>query len=62
LTEKTKTFLKRGGIILAVFILYCALFGALINPQGEPLIPILAVAATTVTAFVAFRLAKKFNL
>jgi len=63
LTEKNKTLLKRGGIILAVFVLYCALFGAIVNQsENAPLIFILAVAATTVTTFVAFRLARKFNL
>jgi len=63
LTDKTKTFLKRGGLILAVFILYCALFAVLINQESAaPFVPILALAATTVTVFVVFRFAKKFNL
>jgi hypothetical protein len=63
LNDKTNTFFKRGALILAVFILYCALFAALINQESAaPMIPILAVAATTVTVFVVFRFAKKFNL
>ncbi|PYU19215.1 MAG: hypothetical protein DMG32_24925 [Acidobacteria bacterium] len=62
MTDKTKGFLKCAGLTLVVLILYLALFASII-PQAsdQPAVPILAVAATAVTVFVALRLAKKFN-
>ena len=63
MTDKTKTLLKRGGLTLAVFVLYCALFAAIISHDSDtPAIPFLAAAATALTVFVALRVAKKFNL
>jgi hypothetical protein len=58
-----KIALTRAILVLAVFVLYLPLFADITHQYaGSPISLIFPAAATTLTAFVATRIAKRFNL